>query len=57
MTLEQIIRYAITCILSLDYINADTRNDEIQDLLDILVDFGSITGENLKDLLKKDIIK
>lgn len=52
MTLEQVIRDAITGILHQGY-PAETVNDEIQDLLDILVDYCTITDENLKDLLNK----
>ena len=51
MTLEKVIRYAITGItLECAYPDVDTN---IQELVDILIDFGNITGEQLTDLLKK----
>lgn len=51
MTLEQVIRNAITGILH-EYVPESEKND-IQDLLDILIDYGSVTDHSLKDLLKK----
>ena len=52
MTLEQVIRYAITGVLHQGY-PAETVNDDIQDFLNILIDFGNITDEELTDLLRK----
>ena len=51
MTLEKIIRYAITGIIEGSE-SADPDQD-IQELVNILIDFGNITGEELTDLLKK----
>lgn len=52
MTLEQIIRYAVAGILAQGG-EAETMNDKIQELVDILIDFGNITGEQLTDILYK----
>lgn len=52
MTLEQIIRYTVSGILAQGGA-AETMDDEIQELLDILRDFGNITNERLTDILNK----
>lgn len=55
MTLEQVIRYAITGIIKgCDSMDVD---QDVQELVDILVDYGAITDERLKDLLANDIKK
>lgn len=51
MTLEQIIRYAITGIIK--GCESNDVDQDIQELVDILVDYGDITDSRLKDLLKK----
>lgn len=48
MTLEQLIRYAITGIVLQ---GGETLNEDIQELVDILVDFGSLTDKNLIDII------
>lgn len=52
MTLEQIIRYAVAGILAQGG-EAETMNDEIQYLMDILIDFGNITDKELTDILNQ----
>lgn len=51
MTLEQVIRYAITGIIL--GCESEDVNKDIQELVDILIDFGNITGESLVDFLNK----
>lgn len=51
MTLEKVIRYAITGII--EGSESEDPDQDIQELVDILIDFGNFTGEQLTDLLKK----
>jgi len=51
MKLEQVIRYAITGIIK-GCESADPDQD-IQELVDILIDFCNIAGEELTDILNK----
>lgn len=51
MTLEQIIRYAITAIIK--GCESEDPYQDIKELVDILIDFDNITGEQLTDILNK----
>ena len=53
MTLEQIIRFAIDGILVSPDRGPEATSCHIQELIDILIDYSTITDRNLKDLLKK----
>ena len=53
MSLEQLIRYAITGIL-LQGGETEALNEDIQELVDILIDFGNITDKSLIDILNND---
>lgn len=57
MTLEEIIRYAVRGYLAYieEYGATDSNemNNNIGMLIDILIEFGSITGNPLIDLLKQ----
>lgn len=50
MTLEQIIRYAITGIV-LQGDETENLNEDIQELVDILIDFSNVTDKSLIDIL------
>lgn len=52
MTLEKIIRYAITGIIYSTE-SADVQDGDIQKLVDILIDYCTITDEQLTNLLNK----
>lgn len=53
MTLEQVIRYAIDGILFSRDRGPESTSCNIQELVDILIDYGNITDKSLKDLLNK----
>lgn len=50
MTLEQIIKYAVTGIL-LQGGETESINDDIQELLQILIDYPDITDKDLISIL------
>jgi len=50
MTLEQVIRFAITGIIK--GCESNDVDQDIQELVDILIDYCTITDERLKDLLR-----
>ena len=51
MTLEKVIRYAITGIIK--GCESNDPDQDIQELVDILIDFGNITDKQLTDILNK----
>jgi hypothetical protein len=51
MTLKQVIKYAITGVIK--GCESEDVDKDIQELIDILNDYGNITDKRLKDLLKK----
>ena len=54
MTLEEVIRYAIDGMIMVDPdLSPRNQASRIQELVDILIDFGNLTGESLVDLLNK----